>query len=635
MGAVPFLGLSGSTLAPVTAYAGTPGPGQPPSPWLVNGSTVSYSEGGAVVPVAVPGGDKGKGSFNAEALYVNGVPVALAGGAEPPSGPAGGDLSGSYPNPTIKPDVALTGNPTAPTPATSDNDASIATTAFTKAAIASGIAAGAPPIGAAGGDLTGNYPNPTIKVDVALTGNPTAPTPAAGDSDTSIATTKFVHDAIFGGAGAFTSGSVIFAGATGGLTQDNPNFSWDDTNNRLGVGVAAPLTALHIRGAGQVNANYDPSVGQGAAVYVNDTGSAVGTGGAMVFGDSFGWFGSIKGYAQSGTGPVGALIVGLRKLGTDTTFTEAVRFQSDGSLIVATGLATGYGTFNQTVKSQATVAVPAGGTADVGLLWSSTAHLGIVFGSGVPNKVQAQGTWYQRTDANATNPPLYYNIDGTATGWIPFSSGGTVAVGTTPPVAPADNSLWFYSDAVNGGGTLYIRYNDGNTVQWVPASPAPAGQAVPPGSIMDFAGLAAPTGWLLCQGQLVSRTAFPGLFAAIGTAYGAGDGSTNFAVPDLGGRVVAGTEAVATRLTTAISGVNGAQVGAVGGDQSMPVHTHTASGAGLVGNNLTNGTTRAVGTADGINSGFYQNVNVSVSNSGVGVGANVQPTMIMNKIIKT
>jgi hypothetical protein len=40
----------------------------------------------------------------------------------------------------------------------------------------------------------------------------------------------------------FTQGSVIFAGAAGLLSQDNANFFWDDTNNSLGVGTAAPGT---------------------------------------------------------------------------------------------------------------------------------------------------------------------------------------------------------------------------------------------------------------------------------------------------------------------------------------------------------------------------------------------------------
>lgn len=54
----------------------------------------------------------------------------------------------------------------------------------------------------------------------------------------------------------------------------------------------------------------------------------------------------------------------------------------------------------------------------------------------------------------------------------------------------------------------------------------------PIGAILAFGGATAPAGWLLCQGQAISRTTYAALFAVIGTAYGAGDGSTTFNLPD-------------------------------------------------------------------------------------------------------
>lgn len=45
---------------------------------------------------------------------------------------------------------------------------------------------------------------------------------------------------------AFTLGSVVFAGSGGAYSQDNSNFFWDNTNNRLGIGTAAPDSFLHI-----------------------------------------------------------------------------------------------------------------------------------------------------------------------------------------------------------------------------------------------------------------------------------------------------------------------------------------------------------------------------------------------------
>ena len=56
---------------------------------------------------------------------------------------------------------------------------------------------------------------------------------------------------------------------------------------------------------------------------------------------------------------------------------------------------------------------------------------------------------------------------------------------------------------------------------------------LPPGIIIAFGGSSAPNGWLLCQGQAVSRTEYKNLFDVIGTAFGNGDGSTTFNLPDL------------------------------------------------------------------------------------------------------
>lgn len=60
-----------------------------------------------------------------------------------------------------------------------------------------------------------------------------------------------------------------------------------------------------------------------------------------------------------------------------------------------------------------------------------------------------------------------------------------------------------------------------------------AGDGVPLGAILQLAhNSTLPAGYLLCDGSAVSRTMFPDLFNAIGTTYGAGDGSTTFNVPD-------------------------------------------------------------------------------------------------------
>jgi microcystin-dependent protein len=72
-------------------------------------------------------------------------------------------------------------------------------------------------------------------------------------------------------------------------------------------------------------------------------------------------------------------------------------------------------------------------------------------------------------------------------------------------------------------------------IQELDSEKAPLSAVTPAGAIMDFAMNAAPTGWLACDGALVSRATYAALFAAIGTTWGAGDGSTTFQLPDMRG----------------------------------------------------------------------------------------------------
>lgn len=99
-----------------------------------------------------------------------------------------------------------------------------------------------------------------------------------------------------------------------------------------------------------------------------------------------------------------------------------------------------------------------------------------------------------------------------------------------PPANPAVGQFWMRGT----NGVLYCYINDGNSQQWVQVSGqgAPAGDA---GKIDWFAMPTPPTGWLKANGQLVSRTTYAALFAALGTTYGAGNGTTTFTLPDYRG----------------------------------------------------------------------------------------------------
>ena len=104
---------------------------------------------------------------------------------------------------------------------------------------------------------------------------------------------------------------------------------------------------------------------------------------------------------------------------------------------------------------------------------------------------------------------------------------------------------------------------------------------VPVGGMIAFGGTAAPSGWLLCYGQAVSRTTYAALFATIGIAYGGGDGSTTFNVPDRRGRVSVGTDnmggVAAGRVTAAVCGTDATILGNSGGDQNAQQDTITAT----------------------------------------------------------
>ena len=104
-----------------------------------------------------------------------------------------------------------------------------------------------------------------------------------------------------------------------------------------------------------------------------------------------------------------------------------------------------------------------------------------------------------------------------------------------------------------------------------PASLASAAALfVPPGAVMPFAMNAAPSGWLAANGAAVSRTTYAALFTAIGTTYGAGDGNTTFALPDLRGYFVRGS---------GTNSADGTASGAFGQRQTdaFASHNHPAS----------------------------------------------------------
>lgn len=130
-----------------------------------------------------------------------------------------------------------------------------------------------------------------------------------------------------------------------------------------------------------------------------------------------------------------------------------------------------------------------------------------------------------------------------------------------------------------------------------------------PGRIVAQADATMEPGWLPCDGRALSRSVYAALFAAIGTTWGPGDGSTTFNIPDLRGRAMfgadnlGGTAANVLTGTGGAAGINGA-LGSSGGAQTvalttaqMPTHTHTGTAAAAGGHNH-GGSTGSAGAHD-------------------------------------
>lgn len=165
------------------------------------------------------------------------------------------------------------------------------------------------------------------------------------------------------------------------------------------------------------------------------------------------------------------------------------------------------------------------------------------------------------------------------------------------------------------------------------------------GEVVPFAGGSAPAGTLLCYGQAIGRSDYAGLFAALGTSHGGGNGSTTFNLPDLRGRVAAGKSDMGGPDAGNLAG--GATLGVGLGGQSNTAAT-TGSGFGAaVGSALSDEPNAlenrsAAGPQEAqVTLTHKHNVNinipvsVSVTASGTsGAFSVVQPSRVLNYLIR-
>ena len=234
-------------------------------------------------------------------------------------------------------------------------------------------------------------------------------------------------------------------------------------------------------------------------------------------------------------------------------------------------------------------------------------------------------------------PPLPQNYV-----WVGSGSGVVAAPLSSVPSASVLQAMLANSSPGTDGARI-VGYYDivdsvSTTVQAFLANIVPfiqtqiQNQLWQPGDIKEFGGTVIPSGWLLCDGTAISRTTFANLFAAIGTNFGVGDGTTTFNIPDFRRRVAMGSGGSGT-------GVIGSSVGNFGGEEAHTMlltelvsHTHAPVAPQT---NFAGGFPPGTGTfnfAAGTNNGSH----TTTAATGGGTPFNIiQPSLVVTKIIKT
>lgn len=253
--------------------------------------------------------------------------------------------------------------------------------------------------------------------------------------------------------------------------------------------------------------------------------------------------------------------------------------------------------------------------------------------------------------ANQLFPPTRSDLNNAFAALVSNSSG------TSPPGTPVACQLW--ADTAND--KLKLRSSDND--EWLELFSLTDGtvlqpvtvEAVPIGTIVAWPGVDVPDEWSLCDGKVLSRTTYPGLYNILGTRFNTGgETSAQFRKPDLRARMILGRAdmggVTSTRVTQAISGIDPLTLGAGGGNQSLQQHTHTATtdedGAhthnydyetneGTTFLNV-NGTNAGGSESTGVTaSGGDHTHAVTVANTGAGTSQNMPPCMVLNYIIYT
>ena len=168
----------------------------------------------------------------------------------------------------------------------------------------------------------------------------------------------------------------------------------------------------------------------------------------------------------------------------------------------------------------------------------------------------------------------------------------------------------------------YLKMSAAGAPSYVPTEDV----GVPSGVFLAFGGGTVPDGYLLCDGSAINRTTYARLFTAIGTTWGAGNGTTTFNLPDGRGRAFIGA-GTGSGLTARTLGQTLGEENHTMSEAELYPHTHTL-------------TIRKTNAVQNVDSGaqaaaIAENATGTTSSTGSGTPFNVmQPSFVGNWIIK-
>ena len=222
-------------------------------------------------------------------------------------------------------------------------------------------------------------------------------------------------------------------------------------------------------------------------------------------------------------------------------------------------------TFTSTYSTASVpIRVPDGTAAAPSITNTGDENTGIFFGAADEVSITTGGTERAQFDSNGLSvlgqkAVRYYDSD--SSHYVELKAASTVSanVSLTLPTSDGDANQLLQTD---GSGNL----------SWTSSG---SGVLVPTGSVFCMATSTVPSGYLECNGNAVSRTTYSDLFSAIGTTWGAGNGSSTFNLPDLRGEFVRGwdnTRGVDDGRSFASS--QSEMIGPHNHDITDPGHTH-------------------------------------------------------------